>query len=896
VADRPQRSSFFARIRTRDLIQAFAALLAIVLAANGARILNDSPPSQDLYLDNFDQAALWLGLALLALIVAALPPMGFRPAAIRETARKIWDDHYLEALIFAGLVGIAVFMRFFRFQDTLPPEIGLCCEEYINGGVAYDALHGDRPLLYPLTRWTSAFGFLVLGETTLGLRFFFPVMGIASLIAFYFLLRELVRAQAALFGLALFALAWWPSLRNRQTTAGTLYAVLFALFLIRAIKTRNPLWALAAGVIAGLISYEYEAFRPVPIIAIGFLTLAGARIVLFGDRLAAARERLTDLVRAAWRPALCFLLAAGIVLVPMIVGTHQGKNLYLTSVDRNVDTRGGERLADEWQDQLRWATTMFLPFTATDYPTSPPRDIPDTPLFDPVTASFVAAGFALALLFFLRGYRAWFVMWVSLILVGGALLLGEFAPWSFFGLVPVLLALAAYFVDDVQTFLDTRFGQIATRGLTAALLLALGLIVWWNTDTLFNDIESDPEIQRVYGGEISFMYAMCDYLRDRPDGNFAVTYSNAVRVPGFAIPRETAAEERFAWNDFIWACHGLEGAALPSALEAWPLRDLPDGPASLMFADPVAPADQLIAELNAAYPDIGQPDHRITGPGDTYELLAYDFANSGDLQRHGLWGTYTTDGSAEPALTQLDPMIDFELTTVPLEPPYAARWTGLIYVDEARTAELRTVSDFSIEILVDGETGPAELLPGWHAVEIMLDVDEPDLVVTLLWEDEAGSTTAVEPGDLFPLEELAGWRHTRSMGLGGTPDQLVTQRFDFSPHLALASVLRDATGSAELVVTEERWEGLVTLEEATTLTLESAFRGGTVSILVDGAVVGVQEASSQGEDTLLQTSAQVGPGAHTIELIQTLEREPTWSGATLSIRDDRGGTPVVRPY
>ena len=70
-----------------------------------------------------------------------------------------------------------------------------------------------------------------VGILMLGLRFFFPVMSIATLVAFYFLVRQLVSATAALFGLALFAAAWWPSLRSSLPAEGSIYSVIFAFFL-----------------------------------------------------------------------------------------------------------------------------------------------------------------------------------------------------------------------------------------------------------------------------------------------------------------------------------------------------------------------------------------------------------------------------------------------------------------------------------------------------------------------------------------------------------------------------------------------------------------------------------------------------------------------------------------
>ena len=883
------------RLGPWHLFQTAAIVAACVFAYNGARILNNSPRSADLFLANFDSAAVWLGLALLALVFAAWQPSRPKLESVRHAIVKIWRDHYIEALLFGGIIAFGIFMRFFHFNGTLPPEIGLCCEEHINGGAAYDALEGDRPLLFPLVRWTSALGFLVFGETTLGLRFFFPIIGVATLIVFYFLLRQLVSVQSALFGLALFAIAWWPALRSRQTSEGTIYVVLFAFFIVRGLKTKSPLMFLGAGIVAGLMSYEYEAFRVVPIIAVGTLGIAASRIVLLDGKLTEARARLLELVRVAWRPALVFLLAAGIVLVPMIVGTSQDKDLYLTSVHRNENAREGSRLADEWQDQLKWVSTMFLPFGPLDYPVSPPREVEGIRLFDPVTAVLAVAGMAAGALFFLRGYRFWFVSWVVLVLAGGALLLGEFAPWSFFGVVPILLALAAYFIDDVESFLKRVFGSLATRSFTLVLIALVAFSFWWNADTLFNDVEGSREVQRVYGGEISFVYAMCDYLRDRGDDNYAIAYSNAIRVDGFAAPRDTADEQRRAWSDFIWACHDLQGAALPAAQEAWPLRGVPDGPATLLFADPIGSADELVEELNRAYPGLGEPDERFTGPAGTYEFLAYDFDTGDTLNKQGLWAVYVKRALRGEFASQLDSFADDVLQNAPFKPPYRVSWTGVIYVDDGGPATLKVAGGLPAEVLVDGEEGVVELVQGWHPVVVRLDVDEQDLVIALEWEDASGSRTAVRAADLFPLAQLDGWRHTRSMGLPDNPSQIVSQRLDFSPHMALASVLRESTPTREQFVTEERWDGVLQLAEPTNLSFSTEFRAGTVMLLIDGEEVASGQHAAQ-RTTTLQANIDLAAGRHTIQLIQTIAREVTWSGATLSIVASDGSSPVVTPY
>ena len=309
-----------------------------------------------------------------------------------------------------------------------------------------------------------------------------------------------------------------------------------------------------------------------------------------------------------------------------------------------------------------------------------------------------------------------------------------------------------------------------------------------------------------------------------------------------------------------------------------------------MFADPLGSADELIAELNRAYPGLGEPDERFTGPGDTYEFLAYNFASGDDLNKQGLWGTYV-DGETGQVVARHD-NLGLRVDPAPFEPPYQVTWTGLVHIEDQIKARLSYGNGVDVEVLIDGSPEVQDLIPGWHVVEAILNVDGAPPALEPAWVDENGNSTGLQPRNLFPLEQLNGWRHTRSMGLTGNPTEIVTQRLDFSPHIALASVLQMSAPS-EQFVTEERWDGVLQLEEASSFALRSEFRAGTVTILIDGEEVG--RATAQ-ESSPLQANVDLAAGRHTIQLLQTMDRETTWSGATLSIIAADGSEPVVTPY
>ncbi len=881
-------------------IQALALVAAAVFAYNGARILNDSPRRTTPILDNFDASMPWLGLALLALLLAAWRPAlrKFEPRGWRPAIAAFWRVHWLELLFFAGIFAFGVFMRVYRFQSALPPSDGLCCEEAINGGTAYRALQGFRPLNFLITRWGSAAGFLVFGENTLGLRFFFVVMSIVTLVAFYLLLRELVSVPVALFGMALYAAAWWPSMRARQASEGTIYAVFFALVLVRGLKTKSPVLLLCAGALAGLLSYEYEPFKAVPITGALFLVAAAAREVLLRAPFtpAAARARAQTLFVAARRPLLIAVMAMAVVLVPLIVGTHRGYDLYLTSVHRQENGRAGQRFADQWRTQLKWEAELFLPVGPNNYSAVPPRDIPGKDVLDPIAGWLALAGFAAGVVFALRGYRALFAGWVLVSLGAGSLLLLEFGPWKFIMLVPVFIALGAFLLDDVRAFVVRRFSGAGALYFAGLLVAGAAFSFWWNADTLFRQVAPSETLAQSYGGENALTYTVCHYLQGRSAANYAVVFSGGGGLNGFAKRRDSLDAQSRAWGDFIWVCHDLQGTALPAAEEAWPLRDVPPGPLTLVVADPRGPMEDIIAQLRQAYPELGEPSRQASGPGGSFAYVAYQFAERDQLVHPGLWAEYLPPGGAAPATTRVDAVNDlsWDQAGLPLAPPFTVRWRGLVYVPERATLSLYARTDEPVDVRLDGQVvydtrageeqdRPLDLVAGWHIVEITLDKQHEGGVVRLAWVAPDGQQRDVAPDDLFPMSRLSGWVQQRTLGLPNQADQQTTQRLDFAPHEVSATVLtlQAQTAAFEPIVTEERWRGVWHVDQGGDYLLRAAFQAGTVTLLVDGTAAATVQTPLQGPGKL-EATVTLPPGPHTIEIVQQLDTDVPWAGLTFS--------------
>jgi hypothetical protein len=69
---------------------------------------------------------------------------------------SFWRAHRVEIVLFAAIFAFGVFMRVYRFQGTLSPPDGLCCEERSRRRRACKALQGQRPLNFLITLGAAA--------------------------------------------------------------------------------------------------------------------------------------------------------------------------------------------------------------------------------------------------------------------------------------------------------------------------------------------------------------------------------------------------------------------------------------------------------------------------------------------------------------------------------------------------------------------------------------------------------------------------------------------------------------------------------------------------------------------------------------------------------------------
>ncbi len=684
------------------VVRIVALLAAVVIALHATQVMDDQTTR------HFYQALVWYGIALAVGLIFAWD-VRVRPVPQwRGWLASFLSTHWIEILLFLLILAFGLFMRLYKY-GTLPPTNSLTFEEGINGGIAFKAIHGEAEFTFVISRYASSLGFLLFGYNAFGLRIFYVVGGILSIPILYLLLRDLVSVPIALFGTLLFAAAYWPSLDDRNAfEIGTVLTLLMAFFLIKGIKTRSSLAFFGFGIMCSLISYEYENFKPAPLYGLGFLALVGLWQLLPAARrgLRPARDALIALVRKAWRPALAFALAAGVVAGPMIVGNHLGRDTYLSSLHRNEADRTNRGtpglIAPNWQQQAKWGAALFLPAGPDKANDVLPFTIRGIRVLDPLSATLVVVGTVYALFRLYRPYRILFFGWFVATLAAGALLLSNWAPWKFLGLVPIGFVLATFLLQDLRSFWSRHVPHPRARAFfNVALLGAAAYVCAWNGTTLFGKIVDSPGVQAEYGHTSAEWYAACAYMQDKGSDNFNYASLILNANMGFGVPHQTLQQQIGSWGDYIWVCHDLQGAPLVGPQESWPIRDVHSDPTSLVFMVDAEALNSLEASVQEGYPGAVQ-DELVEGPSKNYYIVGYTFTADLANSRQGLYGQYMTNGATH-IIGEVDDLSNLSWASPPagVTPPFAARWTGLVYLPDGGNYLLEARSPDGVKIKLD---------------------------------------------------------------------------------------------------------------------------------------------------------------------------------------------------
>ena len=215
-------------------------------------------------------AALWVAHSLLGSAGEQPYEASERPLPLR-----------VEAGLFAVVLAIGIFFRFYRIED-IPP--GLNNDAAFNGLFALNitpvidyVAHpfvsigwGRETLFHQLIAVNQSF----LGTTDFAIQLAGITIGIATLAAFYILMRRLFDAQLALVAMFLMGVSGWHVTFSRvgwRSILVPLFAALIFYCLVRAVHERRVLYLVLAGLLLGISQHSYNGAQLLPFIVVAYL-------------------------------------------------------------------------------------------------------------------------------------------------------------------------------------------------------------------------------------------------------------------------------------------------------------------------------------------------------------------------------------------------------------------------------------------------------------------------------------------------------------------------------------------------------------------------------------------------------------------------------------------------
>jgi len=593
-------------------VSAFLFVASIVLSLRGSWMLYHNRRY-------FDPAILFYIASLFCLRLALCKggpqiwPLRQKCIALGHKLRA----HRWEILSVALIFSVALFFRIYRF-GYFPPVNGLAFEEAQTGGNAFAALRrGYRTLEFPLTAYLPAVSFALWGESTTTLRLPFLILGCLTILPFYFLLRQLVDYRVALFGAFLLAVSRWHAVVSRiadELFLPVFFEVLLLYYLAKSDKTKEARYFFWLAVISGYMLYAYSGYRIIPFLVILYFVGRFCTAVIGQMRYPTDLGGcLRQIFRVSWQPVLVFAVAFFTAASPLVVGTLQGDKVFMEAFLRHSAYMGGvtkvTALTPPQLDRLKAVALIFTHKGATDAA----LNLPGEPMLDPISRVLFALSIIYSFITFFRPYRLWFLLWMAVVMLVGAVFPPNLYIGRFSNLIPLVFIFISFMAGDLRGWVGRRWGEKGRRSFAASLaFLAIAAFVF-NFYTLFEWQISDPRVRRAYQNRI---LALCNYVASLAPDTYVYIWD-----------RDQLLDYVFLPSDYSWVCHDIRGEAVIGMEPVLPAR-VQAGQVGYIFVNPTQPIDELSQLIRQFYPQVSAPSAIIEGEQGAYRIVAYLVSSS----------------------------------------------------------------------------------------------------------------------------------------------------------------------------------------------------------------------------------------------------------------------------
>ena len=408
----------------------------------------------------------------------------YYPLAARLSA--LGSKKGLEWLLVLALLFIAAFFRFYRLGSQ-PSSLWL--DEGLVGLNALEIIEGKHAALWsvtPLDRWrpdwvkTSnlylyyvVFVFKTFGTGYFGLKMVSVLPAVASVVAVYFLFREISNVPVAAISAFLTAVSQWHITISRWGWDAVLMSLLQLVsywLLLRGLKTGRKWHLVLSGVLMGLCLYTYIASWIALAIAVTFLVLKSTM----------ERHGL----RSSLQHGIFFLVPCLVVFAPLgaYYFQHPGDLFVRTSeLTLAKSVAVAQSYYPVWENIGKYA----LMFNA-DGDGNPRHGFPHEPVLDFVTAIFFVLGFAYCLRSLKNAKAMLVLLWFALGLQGGLLADPSDSPNAYrtFMVSPIVYFFAATSIHLSLKVLSGSLPQFRRKEIvpmmlgTALICYALSINYW----------------------------------------------------------------------------------------------------------------------------------------------------------------------------------------------------------------------------------------------------------------------------------------------------------------------------------------------------------------------------------------------------------------------------------
>lgn len=468
---------------------------AIALLSTGAGLLV-------VYAGNWILLASWKGAFFpgwgLFLLGTALMSAGLRRFDGPTASTWRWG----EGLALAGIVAVAAALRFHSYGDFPGPFTTHAIEEQQTGLGGFRVLtRGERPWEFWLDYHITALALYFDPKPTFNtIRIPYTVLSTLTVVPVYFLLRQLMRTPAAMFGTLLYALSSWNLVYSRcahPIFPTNLLVVAVLALLVHYGRTRRLAVLPWIGLLCGYTLYSYAGYRGTPLFAIVFL--GGCVIAdLWRGRAASTDNARLWRIRVA-RDVIALVILAVVTLavaapITRAVGPA-GSGYYFEAAARSMANReyytdDFDKLLDQRLRRMRDSARIFMHFGDGSHT----FNVPTEPMLDPVTAVLFVVGLFIATLDPRRRYNGFLVFTFLTLMFVGTVFVQNLDVRRLQGITIFVVAFSAI------TF-DRLWGPAGRRGravLGGLALVIAGCVGWWSYDLYFRRMAGDPAIRMAF--------------------------------------------------------------------------------------------------------------------------------------------------------------------------------------------------------------------------------------------------------------------------------------------------------------------------------------------------------------------------------------------------------------